>query len=259
MPVRFAVDITGPSWSKSRTDGSLTGRARSHAPNRQNAVHAAGAGESTGTPRVEFQAQERQGSAKHDWALPHSAGSVPRLPLQVSRAQVGASLSDRTRLRHPDTTITVGRSSTFSQTQICHLPSLYFVVQAQGVWSTRAVEASRQCDSALDARLLGIFRAMNIFTTDHPLAQKPFRLSQRARRWLICSVAAYPVYLLLLGPFWALDGRGALNFIPEGVRQICYAPTYPVWCVPHLRGKYADYFDWWYRDTSAADRETGWD
>jgi len=100
---------------------------------------------------------------------------------------------------------------------------------------------------------------MNVFTTDHPLMSEPFRFSRRAKRWLFCSVLVYAAYLLLLGPVWAMDGRGRLNFIPEGVRQICYVPAYPICLVPHLRGRYADYLDWWYLDPNAADREMGWD
>jgi len=100
---------------------------------------------------------------------------------------------------------------------------------------------------------------MNVFTTEHPMESEPFRLSRRMRRWLVFLVLVYPVYLLLIGPFWALDGRGCLEFIPDRVRRIFYAPAYPVAFVPHLRGRYADYMDWWYLDPNAADRETGWD
>lgn len=70
----------------------------------------------------------------------------------------------------------------------------------------------------------------------------------------------YPVYLLLIGgPVWALKGHGYFNFVPERVQLVCLAPTYPIWFIPHLRGRYADYMDWWYRDPNEADRETGWD
>jgi hypothetical protein len=66
----------------------------------------------------------------------------------------------------------------------------------------------------------------------------------------------YPAYLLLLGPFSALDDRGVFNFVPKRVRLICYAPTYPIWCVPHLRGSYAGYLDWWNPDPNGPDAET---
>ena len=100
---------------------------------------------------------------------------------------------------------------------------------------------------------------MNIFTTDHPMMSEPVRMSRRARRWLLFSVLVYPTYLLLLGPIWAVDGRGYLGFIPEHVREVCYMPVRPIMAVPHLRGRYADYLDWWYLDPNGADRETGWD
>ena len=82
---------------------------------------------------------------------------------------------------------------------------------------------------------------MNVFTTDHPITAGSFRISRRVRRWLVVVLLAYPAYLLLVGPFWALDGRGHLDFIPEPVRLVCYAPACPIWLVPHLRGRYADY------------------
>jgi hypothetical protein len=100
---------------------------------------------------------------------------------------------------------------------------------------------------------------MNLFTTDHPITSEPGRLSRRARRWLVFAVFAYPGYLLLLGPIWAVDGRGYLDFIPEGARKVCYTPAGLVIAVPHLRGRYADYMDWCYLDPNAADRETGWE
>jgi hypothetical protein len=100
---------------------------------------------------------------------------------------------------------------------------------------------------------------MNVFTADHPMMSEPVPMSRRAQRWFVFSALVYPAYLLLLGPIWAMDGRGYLDFIPERARQICYAPTYPIWFVPHLRGRYSDYMDWWYLDPNGADRETGWD
>jgi hypothetical protein len=104
---------------------------------------------------------------------------------------------------------------------------------------------------------------MNVFTTEHPMMSESspavLRLQRRLLRGFLVVLLGYLLYLLFLGPFWALDGRGILNFIPARVRQVCYLPSCPVWAIPHLRGRYADYFDWWYLDPSAADRETGWD
>ncbi|EEF62007.1 hypothetical protein Cflav_PD6282 [Pedosphaera parvula Ellin514] len=100
---------------------------------------------------------------------------------------------------------------------------------------------------------------MNIFTTDHPLSPEPVRPNPRNRRRLLFLLISYPVYLILVGPFWALDGRHHLDFIPERIRFACYLPTFPIWFIPHVRGRYADYMDWWYLDPNSADRETGWD
>ena len=104
---------------------------------------------------------------------------------------------------------------------------------------------------------------MNVFTTDHPLMSdaSPFflRLQRRVVKAFLVVLASYPLYLLLLGPLWDPDGRGVLDFAPEPVRRVCYVPSAPIWMIPHLRGRYADYFDCWYLDPNAADRETGWD
>jgi hypothetical protein len=104
---------------------------------------------------------------------------------------------------------------------------------------------------------------VNVFVAEHPLVSAPspalLRLQRRLWRVVLIVLFGYPVYLLSLGPLWALDGRRILDFIPEGIRQTCYLPSYPIWAIPHLRGRYADYLDWWYLDPNAVDRETGWD
>jgi hypothetical protein len=104
---------------------------------------------------------------------------------------------------------------------------------------------------------------MNVFTTDHPMMSEPspalLRLRRRLLKGFVVGLLGYPLYLLLLGPFWGLDGRGVLDFFPVGIRDVCYMPCGPIWMIPHLRGRYADYLDWWYLDPNAADRETGWD
>ena len=97
---------------------------------------------------------------------------------------------------------------------------------------------------------------MNVFTTDHPMMSEPFRLSRRARRWLLFSVLAYPAYLLLLGPYYALEGRGYLDFVPERVRTAFYYPAVPFYLVMGLRNPYDDYLTWWYDDPNEG--ETTW-
>ena len=104
---------------------------------------------------------------------------------------------------------------------------------------------------------------MNVFTTDHPMVTEPSPALLRFQRRLLTGFFAvlfgYPFYLLLLGPYWALDGRGALDFIPSCVRQCCYLPALPIGAIPHVRGRFLDYLDWWYLDPNGGDRETGWD
>ncbi|MDB6064012.1 MAG: hypothetical protein JWR26_220 [Pedosphaera sp.] len=85
---------------------------------------------------------------------------------------------------------------------------------------------------------------------------EPFRFSRRARKWFLVTVLAYPVALILLGPFYALDGRGYLNFVPEGVRNVFYLPALPFYLTMGPRNPYDDYLSWWYEDPNAA--ETTW-
>jgi len=60
---------------------------------------------------------------------------------------------------------------------------------------------------------------MNVFTTDHPLTSDAsplfLRLQRRVVKGFFVVLASYPLYLLLLGPLWALDGHGVLDFAPE--------------------------------------------
>ena len=103
---------------------------------------------------------------------------------------------------------------------------------------------------------------VNVYTTDHPMMSEPFRLSRRMQRTLIGLGLAYPTYLLKIGgPLWPLEGQGQvpLNFIPARGRIFCLLPTAPVWRIPHVRGRYADYMDWWYSDVNNPDRKTGSD
>jgi hypothetical protein len=89
---------------------------------------------------------------------------------------------------------------------------------------------------------------MNVFTTDHPMMSEPSAFVRRVQRWLLVTALAYLVYLLSLGPFLALDGRGVLAFAPESVKYAIVLPATPVYQVPGLRMFYDDYLDWWYHD-----------
>jgi hypothetical protein len=89
---------------------------------------------------------------------------------------------------------------------------------------------------------------MNPFVAEHPLASASFRLSKRAHRLLIAAVLSYPVYLILFGPFYALDGRDVLNFMPEKARMVFYFPVAPVYCAFETDNWYADYLNFWYAD-----------
>jgi hypothetical protein len=97
---------------------------------------------------------------------------------------------------------------------------------------------------------------MNVFTTDHPMTSQPSREFPRLRKWFIRMVLSYPLYLLLLGPLYALDGRGFLGFLPESWRTASFLPVAPVTLALGPRSFYFRYLDWWYEDTNAS--ETTW-
>lgn len=84
------------------------------------------------------------------------------------------------------------------------------------------------------------------------------KLQRRVWRAFLILVIGYPVYLLLLGPLYALNGHGYFNFIPLPIREACVLPITPVMMIPGLRSSYDDYLTWWYDDPTAPDRETGW-
>ncbi len=74
--------------------------------------------------------------------------------------------------------------------------------------------------------------------------------SRRAVRWVACAFAAYPAYLLLLGPFWAMDGRG---YIPERASRFVWAPALACRAVPVVSWVLQDYLDGWYVDPRAGE------
>ena len=67
-------------------------------------------------------------------------------------------------------------------------------------------------------------------------------------RWGLYCAASYVLYLLLLGPFWALDGRG---YIPDRVHRVAWAPALVCRDLPVADEILRDYLDWWYVEPQA--------
>ena len=118
-----------------------------------------------------------------------------------------------------------------------------------------AVRKSWQGQPSL-ASTLGGQQRMNVFVTDHPLTSEPYRFGWRGLRRLLFAALVWPAYLLLLGPFYALDGRGYFDFLPDGVRTVFYVPAIPFYEVFGPNNPYDDYLTFWYDDPNAA--ETTW-
>jgi len=89
---------------------------------------------------------------------------------------------------------------------------------------------------------------MNVFAAEHPLASQQGPPHTQLRRWLLRSLFIYPLWLLLLGPFWALDGRGAIEFLPLGLRRIVYSPAAPLFYSRSLSPIFESYMNWWHED-----------
>ncbi len=103
---------------------------------------------------------------------------------------------------------------------------------------------------------------MNVFTTDHPMVRElspaVLRLKKRLLKGFLIALLCYPLYLLLLGPLYALNGHGAFNFLPQSLQEAFMLPAAPIYAVPGLRSSYDDYLNWWHDDPNSPDRETGW-
>ena len=94
---------------------------------------------------------------------------------------------------------------------------------------------------------------MNVFTTDHPMTYQPPMTPRWLRRLLFAVFVYYPLYLALLGPFWALDGRGYLKFVTDPMREIIYTPAGLVTLTPFTEMFFDAYLDCWYVDPNAPD------
>ena len=79
------------------------------------------------------------------------------------------------------------------------------------------------------------------------LSQHPI-LARCARR-LAVVIAAYLAWLLLLGPFWAVDGRWGVA--SERVRKVVWAPALWTRHAPVARLIVDAYLDNWYVDPDA--------
>jgi len=84
------------------------------------------------------------------------------------------------------------------------------------------------------------------------------RIQRRLRKTFVALLIGYPFYLLLLGPYWAIMGKGRFDSLPQVLREAPLYPALPVYLLPGLRSTYDDYLHWWYRDPNEADPETGW-
>jgi hypothetical protein len=67
---------------------------------------------------------------------------------------------------------------------------------------------------------------------------------------LLGLVVGYFAYFLVLGPFWALDGRG---YIPDSIHRLVWAPALVWKDVPYVNAVTVAYLDWWYLEPQAAE------
>jgi len=69
-------------------------------------------------------------------------------------------------------------------------------------------------------------------------------------RLLFALLVGYVAYFLLLGPFWALDGRG---YIPDPIHRLVWGPALVWKDVPVAGAVIVAYLDWWYLEPQAAE------
>jgi hypothetical protein len=97
------------------------------------------------------------------------------------------------------------------------------------------------------------YQQMNVFVAQHPMTDRETGPHPRLRRLFQLGLLVYSTWLLLLGPFWALDGRGMVDFIPWGVQQYVYLPAIPVFHRRALSPVFEPYLNWWYSDPNPAE------
>jgi hypothetical protein len=68
----------------------------------------------------------------------------------------------------------------------------------------------------------------------------------------VCApILAYGLYLLALGPFWAIDGR--FGVVSEPVRAAIWWPAMPLFDVRVVNHLFEGYLDCWYVQPNAAE------
>lgn len=102
---------------------------------------------------------------------------------------------------------------------------------------------------------------MNLFEAEHPLANERPSRHRKKRHFLkrfAVVLVIYLVYLLCLGPLYALNDRGSFEYIPVRLREAFILPAAPFMLTPGLRNNFDNYLNWWFEDPNAIPRETGW-
>lgn len=88
-------------------------------------------------------------------------------------------------------------------------------------------------------------------------APKQTALTERSNFFRKCTkriargICMYGLYLLLLGPYWSMDGRGFLDFIPSAVREVAFIPALIPFHGNILGSFYGVYLDLWYQDPNS--------
>lgn len=76
---------------------------------------------------------------------------------------------------------------------------------------------------------------------------------KRFRRYALVLVGLYALYLVALGPFYAMEAQGWLEFMPEAARKAVLIPALPLIRHPSVRRMFIEYLDWWYLDPNGVE------
>ncbi len=93
---------------------------------------------------------------------------------------------------------------------------------------------------------------VNTSGLDSSTVPEPSRTILRVCKWLLVTFLIYLAYLVLLGPFHALNGRGVFDFAPRPIRDVFYAPAVPLVSLLGPFDLYDSYLNLWYDDPHEA-------